>query len=163
MVVKRRDVRIKVMQVIYAHQMSKDPISKVKSDIIGTYDEVENIEFSDELINRVLENSEEFDGIISRKVNNWELDRIGVLERILIKMAISELLYFPEIPPKVSINEVIEISKMYCSRNTGRFINGILDSILDDLKKENKLNKRGRGLVDLPKSPIQVNTSPEKN
>ena len=127
MVVKRRDVRIKVMQVIYAHQMSKDPISKVKSDIIGTYDEVENIEFSDELINRVLENSEEFDGIISRKVNNWELDRIGVLERILIKMAISELLYFPEIPPKVSINEVIEISKMYCSRNTGRFINGILD------------------------------------
>ena len=112
MVVKRRDVRIKVMQVIYAHQMSKDPISKVKSDIIGTYDEVENIEFSDELINRVLENSEEFDGIISRKVNNWELDRIGVLERILIKMAISELLYFPEIPPKVSINEVIEISKM---------------------------------------------------
>lgn len=131
--------------------MSKDPISKVKSDIIGTYDEVENIEFSDELINRVLENSEEFDGIISRKVNNWELDRIGVLERILIKMAISELLYFPEIPPKVSINEVIEISKMYCSRNTGRFINGILDSILDDLKKENKLNKRGRGLVDLPK------------
>jgi hypothetical protein len=50
MVVKRRDVRIKVMQVIYAHQMSKDPISKVKSDIIGTYDEVENIEFSDELI-----------------------------------------------------------------------------------------------------------------
>lgn len=123
----------------------------MKSDIIGTYDEVENIEFSDELINRVLENSEEFDGIISRKVNNWELDRIGVLERILIKMAISELLYFPEIPPKVSINEVIEISKMYCSRNTGRFINGILDSILDDLKKENKLNKRGRGLVDLPK------------
>jgi len=60
-------------------------------------------------------------------------------------------LHFPEIPPKVSINEAIDISKDYCTRNSGKFVNGILDAILHDLKKEEKLNKTGRGLLNLKK------------
>jgi len=66
-------------------------------------------------------------------------------------MGLSEILYFPEIPPKVSINESIEIAKDYCTKSSGKFVNGILDAILTDLKNDDKLNKRGRGLLDLKK------------
>ena len=151
MSVKRRELRIKIMQTLYAHRMSKDPIEKVKEDIIKKIDDEENLGFSNTLIDLVIKNADSFDALITKKVDNWELERIGVVERILINMAMTEMLFFPEIPPKVSINEAIEIAKEYCSLNSGRFVNGILDSIYDELKKDNKLNKAGRGLIDLPK------------
>jgi N utilization substance protein B len=66
-------------------------------------------------------------------------------------MGVAELLYFPDIPPKVSINEAIDISKEYCTRNSGKFVNGILDAVLDELKKDNKINKTGRGLINVKK------------
>jgi N utilization substance protein B len=68
-------------------------------------------------------------------------------------MATAEIMFFPEIPPKVSINEAIEIAKVYSLKNSGSFVNGILDSILSELKKTNKLSKTGRGLLDLKKKP----------
>jgi len=64
-----------------------------------------------------------------------------------------EILYFPDIPPKVSINEVIDMAKEFSTANSGKFINGILDSFLSDLKNEGKLNKVGRGLIDQNLSP----------
>ena len=69
-------------------------------------------------------------------------------DKILLKMCITEILYFPDIPPKVSINEVIDMAKEYSTSNSGKFINGILDAILSDLKKEGNLKKTGRGLID---------------
>ena len=63
-------------------------------------------------------------------------------------MCITEILFFPDIPPKVSINEVIDMAKEYSTSNSGKFINGILDAILSDLKKEGNLKKTGRGLID---------------
>jgi len=72
----------------------------------------------------------------------------ALIDRILLRMGITELLFFPEIPPKVSINEVIEIAKEYSTSNSGKFINGILDAILSDLKLNSNLNKSGRGLID---------------
>ncbi|MCK7526701.1 MAG: transcription antitermination protein NusB [Ignavibacteriales bacterium] len=76
-----------------------------------------------------------------------------LLDRILLRMGICEIPFFPDIPPKVSINESIEIAKDYSTSSSGKFINGILDAILDDLKKDDKLNKKGRGLLEesLPK------------
>jgi N utilization substance protein B len=72
-------------------------------------------------------------------------------------VGITEIIYFPDIPPKVSINEVIEIAKNYSTSNSGKFINGILDALLNDLKNEGKLNKSGRGLVEqsIPKKEKQ--------
>ena len=91
--------------------------------------------------------------MIKEKVENWEMERIALIDRILLKIGIVEILYFPEIPPKVSINEVIEIAKDYSTLNSGKFINGILDAILSEAKKEGRLNKSGRGLIEesLPK------------
>ncbi|MBK6504585.1 MAG: transcription antitermination factor NusB [Ignavibacteria bacterium] len=158
---KRRDLRIAVMQVLYAHEISKDPIDKVKKDLLPEIGEEESSEFVNQLIDLVLKNEELLDKMILEKVVNWELERMALIDKIVLRMGVTELLYFPEIPPKVSINEAIDISKDYCTRNSGKFVNGILDAILDDLKKEEKLNKSGRGLLNLKKK--SGNAPQEKN
>ena len=85
------------------------------------------------------------------------MKRIALMDKLLLRIGITELLYFPDIPPKVSINEVIEIAKNYSTSNSGKFINGILDAILTELKNTGKLNKTGRGLIEetLPKTSSQ--------
>jgi N utilization substance protein B len=158
---KRRDLRIAVMQVLYAHEISKDPIDKVKKDLLPEIGEEESSDFVNQLIDLVLKNEELLDKMILEKVVNWELERMALIDKIVLRMGVTELLYFPEIPPKVSINEAIDISKDYCTRNSGKFVNGILDAILDDLKKEEKLNKSGRGLLNLKKK--SGNAPQEKN
>ena len=104
--------------------------------------------FSEALVNKVIANRSELNDKIAERVANWEMDRIALIDRILLRIGIAELIYFPDIPPKVSINEVIEIAKDYSTSNSGKFINGILDAILNDLKKNGKLKKAGRGLID---------------
>ena len=151
MLSKRRETRIKVLQVLYAHAMSKDPIEKVKGDLLTEIEGEENKTFSTQLIRDVLENEKLLDDYIISKVENWEFERIAVIDKIILRMGIAELLYFPEIPPKVSINEAIDIAKDFCTRNSGKFVNGILDAVLEELKKENKLQKAGRGLLDMKK------------
>jgi N utilization substance protein B len=104
--------------------------------------------FSQELIQKVALNKKIFDEMISKRVANWEMNRIALIDKILLRMAICELLYFEDIPPKVSINEAIEIAKIYSTSASGKFINGILDAILNELKETGKLRKSGRGLVE---------------
>lgn len=160
---KRRDIRIKVLQVLYAYQISKDPIDKVKTDQLSDIKEEENIEFANLLIDHILENEELLDKLIMSKVVNWELERISIIDKLILKIGIAELLYFPEIPPKVSINEAIDIAKDFCTRNSGKFINGILDAVHEELKKESKLNKSGRGLLNLKKKDKPVPSGKEKS
>jgi N utilization substance protein B len=147
----RRSLRVKVLQILYAYEMSKDPVDKIKKDIFVNELSEENKEFVDTLISHVLKNEKELDEIITNKCQNWELERISVIDRIVLRMGITELMYFPDIPPKVSINEAIDIAKEFCTRNSGKFVNGILDAVLDELKESNKLNKTGRGLIDFKK------------
>ena len=148
---KRREIRIKVMQVLYAHAISKEPLSKIKTDLLAGIDDEDSVNFSNTLVETVTNNEKLLDEYIVSKVENWEFERIALVDKIILRMGISELLYFPDIPPKVSINEAIDIAKDFCTRNSGKFVNGVLDAILDELKKENKLNKSGRGLLDLKK------------
>ena len=103
------------------------------------------------MIDSVLKNQQQIDKIIQSKIHNWEYDRVSVLDKIIMRIGIAELMNFPEIPPKVTINEAIEIAKEYCTGKSGQFINGILDSYLSELKKDDKLNKEGRGLLDIKK------------
>ncbi|MDQ3021044.1 MAG: transcription antitermination factor NusB [Bacteroidota bacterium] len=148
---KRREIRIKVMQVLYAQQISGDTVKKVKKDLLSEIKEEENIQFADKLVDNVLNNEKLLDAYILDKVVNWELERMGLIDRIVLRMGIAEMLYFPEIPPKVSINEAIDIAKDFCTRNSGKFVNGILDAVLEELTKEKKLEKTGRGLLNLKK------------
>jgi len=149
----RRLVRIKVLQVLYAHIISQDPIEKVKNDLLSEIKEDDKIKFASDFIDIVITNTAILDEMIKSKIEHWEYDRIALVDKIILRMGLSEILYFPEIPPKVSINESIEIAKDYCTKSSGKFVNGILDAILTDLKNANKLNKIGRGLLDLKKKP----------
>ena len=108
----------------------------------------EDEDYIRKLFRKTLHNEEEYQGYIAEKTQNWDVDRIALMDTILMKMAICELINFPSIPVKVSINEYIDISKEFSTPKSKIFINGILDKVLVDLKKDNKLVKTGRGLVE---------------
>lgn len=152
---KRREVRIKVMQVLYASEIAQEPLEKIKGDLLTDINDEDGKNFSSELIDRVSQNIPMLDEFIVKKVENWEFERIAIVDKIILRMGIAELLYFPDIPPKVSINEAIDIAKDFFTKNSGKFVNGVLDAVLDELKKDNKLNKSGRGLLDLKKKNEQ--------
>ena len=116
--------------------------------VLGDVDEEPDRKYGEDLVNRVLINKKELDLKIEQRVSNWEMGRIALIDKILLRMAICEILFFPDIPPKVSINEAIEIAKEFSTAGSGKFINGILDAILSEEKSSGRLNKTGRGLVD---------------
>lgn len=145
---KRRLVREKVLQFLYAHEMNRDKLDELKSNLLIEINDESDRLFANDLINKAIIHRKELDERIVEKVTNWEMSRIAFIDRILLRIGIIELLYFPDIPPKVTINEVIEIAKMYSTSGSGKFINGILDSILNEEKIAGRLNKTGRGLVE---------------
>lgn len=104
--------------------------------------------FGHELIIKCHNHKAELDALIEPRLQNWDMDRVNLLDLLLVRMTLAELLYFPTIPVKVSLNEYVEVSKMYSSPKSREFINGILDRLMKELKEENKIIKTGRGLVD---------------
>jgi len=111
-------------------------------------DEKEDKKFAQELFQKVIEHSNDEEASIQAKTENWELERIAFMDVLLMKMAITEFLYFPTIPVKVSLNEYIELAKQYSTPKSSVFVNGILDKLLTDFKTAGKLQKEGRGLVE---------------
>jgi transcription antitermination protein NusB len=103
-------------------------------------------EFTVNLFRRTVMSAEKFENIISERTQNWEVDRIAVMDIILLKMAICELTEFPSIPVKVTMNEYIDIAKMYSTPKSSVFINGILDKLLSDFRSNGLIKKTGRGL-----------------
>jgi len=143
----RRIAREIALQALYAVELSGLSLDKVLSDQLVTRGEDHNVlSFANDLAAKTRAHIQEIDAFIKRSSDNWEFERIATVDRLVLRMAICELLYFDDIPPKVSIDEAIEISKMYSTEQSGRFVNGILDSVLNDLKDRNELKKRGRGL-----------------
>ncbi|MCL2435694.1 MAG: transcription antitermination factor NusB [Lentimicrobiaceae bacterium] len=116
--------------------------------LIPLFKNEEEITFYKELFRKTLLYNTEYQKRIDDKLQHWESERIMEIDTILMKMAICELTQFPTIPVKVTINEYIELAKLYSSRKSGVFINGILDSIVTDLKNEGLLGKMGRGLIN---------------
>ncbi|MEA3476930.1 MAG: transcription antitermination factor NusB, partial [Bacteroidota bacterium] len=101
-----------------------------------------------ELFRKSILHHKDYKNLIAEKAKNWELDRIALMDILLINMALAEFIEFPSIPIKVTLNEYIEISKYYSSAKSKVFINGILDKLMADLKSDNKINKMGRGLLE---------------
>jgi N utilization substance protein B len=101
----------------------------------------EKWEFGKVLLQTVLEKKEVTKDLINPKLKNWDADRIAVLDMILMEMGVCEFLYFETIPPKVTINEYIDLAKDYSTAQSGQFVNGILDNIHKDLLQENKMHK----------------------
>ena len=107
----------------------------------------EDIEFGIELFEKAIANEEVLQKELDGKTPNWDSERIANLDAILIKLAIAELFYFSNIPPKVTLNEYLEIAKEYSTPKSNLFINGVLDSLVKEYEKTNRMNKQGRGLL----------------
>lgn len=125
---------------------SENPTQNKLADLTPSWDEDE--EFIVELLKTSIRYSDEYQEMIAAKTKNWEADRIALMDILLMRMAISEMINFPSIPVKVTINEYIELSKSFSTLKSNTFINGILDKILADLTKQGRIRKAGRGLKD---------------
>lgn len=148
--VQRREVRELVVQALYAEEISKNDWGQIVSAIIKPKfkSNKQNYKFAERLFFETLNHQDEIDEVIQRHINNWDIERLTVTDKIILRMAICEFLYFEEIPTKVTINEAIEIAKDYSTRKSGNFINGILDAALEQLNEEDKIQKSGRGLIE---------------
>jgi N utilization substance protein B len=140
-------------QVLVTNALLKS-ISMMTEDGTGDYLvtestlKTEDEKFMIDLFRKTIEQDEELTKLIGDKTKNWETDRIAIIDLILMKMALCEILNEPHIPIKVSINEYLELAKLYSTPNSHGFINGVLDKVQIELKKGNKINKQGRGLVE---------------
>ncbi len=124
-------------------------LDKPEAQIEKSDDEwLDKREFLSKLIKTSIEEENELDDLLLPKLKNWEMDRIAVTDRILLKMAIVEMREFTSIPVKVTINEIIEIAKEYSTPKSGQFINGVLDVLSKDLIKNGIVKKSGRGMLD---------------
>jgi len=146
----RREARARALQALYAQQLSGDEPQHVVHHILHPHlaGDPEALRFGEKLVFLTLDYSEEADVIIQRHVQNWQIDRLAMLDRLVLRMAITELLAFEDIPPKVSINEAIELAKGFSTEQSGVFVNGVLDAALQSLQGEGRIRKRGRGLLE---------------
>ena len=126
----RRIAREAVLQALYAYEITKEKQDKVLKDIINrqSYDnDMKN--FITSLFNFSIDNKEWCEEQIKTRLNNWEFDRVALLDRLLLILAISEIHFIDDVPPKVSISEAIEIAKQYSTEESAGFVNGVLDNI----------------------------------
>jgi len=123
-----------------------DPAKNHLAEVTGNW--AEDREFIIDLFKNTIRFDQEYQEMIGLKTQNWEPERIAMMDTLLMKMALAEFLKFNSIPVKVTINEYLEISKEFSTPKSNSFINGILDKILFELKSENKISKTGRGLIE---------------
>ena len=111
------------------------------------FDYQDEVKFGQDLFNNILNNDEELKNHLIGRTPNWDSDRIAKIDYAILITSIAELLYFPSIPPKVTINEYIEIAKEFSSPSSGKFINGVIDNLIRDLTEKGLIVKTGRGLI----------------
>ena len=111
------------------------------------FDYQDEIKFGQELLNQVIKEYDSLKDHLSGRTPNWESDRIARMDYIILITSTAELLYFPSIPTKVTLNEYIEIAKEFSSPSSGKFVNGVIDNIVKDLTSKGLIVKKGRGLI----------------
>jgi len=111
------------------------------------FDYQDEIKFGQELLNQVVKEYDNLKDHLSGRTPNWESDRIARIDYIILITSTAELLYFPSIPTKVTLNEYIEIAKEFSSPSSGKFVNGVIDNIVKDLTSKGLIVKKGRGLI----------------
>lgn len=109
--------------------------------LMDLYKDLDDKRFARDLFKKTIVNDEQFAPLIASKTQNWDIERIALMDIIIMKMALSEIMKFPEIPVKVSLNEYIELSKMYSTPKSKVFVNGVLDKLVEELIETNKINK----------------------
>ena len=142
---KRTKARECALQILYQIDIRKDPPEELISEFWETEEaESEVKDFAEALVKGTVTNTKKIDEVISKYASNWKLNRMAIIDRNVLRMATYELLFCEDIPPKVSINEAVDLAKKFGDMESGKFVNGILDKInkvaingiLDRIKKE---------------------------
>jgi N utilization substance protein B len=137
----------------YVSAMIEKTLKKFKADsknsvpLMPLFKNEEDEEFVKILIRKAILHSKKCSELIDKNTTNWEVERIALMDILVMQLAVTEILEFPEIPVKVTLNEYIEIAKYYCTSKSSTFVNGILDNIVKEIRDEGLFNKYGRGLV----------------
>ena len=132
-----------------ANKSLKSTIEETGLQLIPLTDDWEEDRFfMEELFEQTISRNDEIEQIIAEPLKNWDLERLAPMDYLILKMSVSEMMSFPGIPVKVTINEAIEMAKEYSTPKSGKFVNGILDTLSKTLIKEGKIRKSGRGLLD---------------
>ena len=118
-----------------------DQKNGAKQELLPEFKDEEDQDFARRLFRRTILNADYYRHLISENTKNWDLDRVAFMDVVIMQIALAEILSFPNIPVSVSLNEYVEIAKLYSTPKSGGFINGTLDGIVNSLKKENKLTK----------------------
>ena len=118
-----------------------DEKNGAKQELLPEFKDEEDQDFARRLFRRTILNADYYRHLISENTRNWDLDRVAFMDVVIMQIALAEILSFPNIPVSVSLNEYVEIAKLYSTPKSGSFINGTLDGIVNALKNENKLNK----------------------
>ena len=133
----RRKAREATMQALYALEINNGFPKDVLDLCDDSFNNSENDIYTRELFNCVVEKQSWADDLISQCLENWEYGRVAILDKILLRMGVSEIYYIDDVPPKVSISEMVEIAKVYSTEESSSFVNGILDTIYKNYSEKN--------------------------
>ena len=133
----RRKAREATMQALYALEINNGFPQDVLELCDDSFNNSENDIYTRELFNCVVEKQSWADDLISQCLENWEYGRVAILDKILLRMGVSEIYHIDDVPPKVSISEMVEIAKVYSTEESSSFVNGILDTIYKNYSKKN--------------------------
>lgn len=118
-----------------------EPENGAEQELMPEYKDDEDKEFARKLLRTAINNAEAYRKLMENNAKNWDMERFAFMDILIMQVALAEILSFPSIPTTVSLNEYVEVAKMYSTPKSGSFVNGMLDSIVNQLKRENKLNK----------------------
>ncbi len=137
---KRTQSRECALQILYQHEMNPEPMPEILKLFWSQQDEVFSDEvrtFAEKLALGVMENQLEIDQVLGKYADNWELSRMAMIDRNVMRLATYELLYLADVPPKVTLNEAVNLAKKFSQEESGKFVNGILDKINHTEKPKN--------------------------
>ncbi len=139
----RRQAREWAVQLLFQTEFNPDNLDQALADFWNDEEKKpseRDTTYVNEVVHGVIEKRREVDRTISKYTQNWDVDRLGVLDRTILRVAVYEMLFRSDIPPVVSINEAVEIAKAYISKESGRFVNGVLDRIQKELDRPSRTN-----------------------
>ena len=137
----RRQAREWAVQLLFQTEFNPDNLDQALADFWNDEEKKpseRDTTYVNEVVHGVIEKRREVDRTISKYTQNWDVDRLGVLDRTILRVAVYEMLFRSDIPPVVSINEAVEIAKAYISKESGRFVNGVLDRIQKELDRPSR-------------------------
>ena len=135
---QKRKARIITLQVIYAHELKGSNLDDTCAFMLDERKPpmVNVVKYGKQLSNLIFQHAIEVDELIKSRSKNWDIDRITLIDKLILRMALVEMIYVDEVPPKVSIAEGVEIAKQFSTEDSSSFINGILDAVYNEMVKK---------------------------